>query len=238
MAALRAATRRSISWRSPLRLAGSLEPACWRCLIEHPGRAALTEGDSAPSGPCDGRALRHLAAARHIGYGGVAVASRMQPEYGRARSEGWPSGSRRTPGERVGALPLVGSNPTPSAMTIGLLRFSARNRISTYGMNYRTARQPRFIQLVSCPRITEHAAGIQAVGGPGGNSARWWALDASHRPGGDRSKAGRCASRSGLAVVADRTPPALPHGAGPCRPGRDFPIVPGADPARGVPAAD
>ena len=32
-----------------------------------------------------------------------------------ARPEGWPSGLRRTPGERVGALPLVGSNPTPSA---------------------------------------------------------------------------------------------------------------------------
>ena len=33
-----------------------------------------------------------------------------------AGSEGWPSGLRRTPGERVGALPLVGSNPTPSAI--------------------------------------------------------------------------------------------------------------------------
>jgi hypothetical protein len=29
--------------------------------------------------------------------------------------EGWPSGLWRTPGKRVGALPLVGSNPTPSA---------------------------------------------------------------------------------------------------------------------------
>ncbi len=30
------------------------------------------------------------------------------------RLDGWPSGLRRTPGERVGALRLVGSNPTPS----------------------------------------------------------------------------------------------------------------------------
>jgi hypothetical protein len=45
----------------------------------------------------------------------ASVASVHRADYVRARSEGWPSGLRRTPGERVGALPLVGSNPTPSA---------------------------------------------------------------------------------------------------------------------------
>jgi hypothetical protein len=53
-----------------------------------------------------------------------------------APPEGWPSGLRRTPGKRVGVLPLAGSNPAPSATKLEDLRLSSQIGSFTYTLTY------------------------------------------------------------------------------------------------------